>query len=277
VARIPEHVTGTITAASAADRGSSLTRDLARYYDLDLEDDPGDVEFYRALARRAGGAVLELGVGTGRVAVPLACDGWDVTGVDLDAHMLERAAQRWASGDCANRGSLELVHADLLDLDLGARFAFAFIALNTLLLIGTSERQAEAVAALARHLRPTGVAAVDVWVPRGEDLALYDGRLLLEWTRDDAGRRERVTKLTSARFEPAEGIVELETFFDAWSPEDGALRRTARSDRLKLVRAEDLTRFAEGAGLTVETLAGDYDLSSFGPGSERAVLVAGLV
>ena len=47
-----------------------------------------------------------------------------------------------------------------------------------------------------------------------------------------------------------------------------------RSDRLRLVSADELTVFAEAAGLRVETLAGGYDLEAHGPGSERAVLVA---
>ena len=68
---------------------------LAAFYDLDLRDDPGDLDLYLALADREGGPVLELGVGTGRLAVPLAAAGHAVTGVDDDAAMLARAAARW--------------------------------------------------------------------------------------------------------------------------------------------------------------------------------------
>ena len=57
---------------------------LARLYDLDLAEDPGDVELYRALARRTGGPIVELAVGTGRIAAPLAADGHQVVGVDID-------------------------------------------------------------------------------------------------------------------------------------------------------------------------------------------------
>ena len=64
---------------------------LARLYDLDLVDDPGDLDLYLALADRAGGPILELAVGTGRLAVPLAEAGHRVTGVDLDPAMLDRA------------------------------------------------------------------------------------------------------------------------------------------------------------------------------------------
>jgi len=72
--------------------GSSASgRALARLYDLDLVEDPGDLDLYLALARRTGGPILELAAGSGRLAVPLAEAGHRVTGVDLDPAMLERA------------------------------------------------------------------------------------------------------------------------------------------------------------------------------------------
>jgi ubiquinone/menaquinone biosynthesis C-methylase UbiE len=67
---------------------------LARLYDLDLEEDPGDLDLYLALANRTGGPVLEIAVGSGRIAVPLAMAGHDVTGIDRDPGMLRRAAVR---------------------------------------------------------------------------------------------------------------------------------------------------------------------------------------
>jgi 2-polyprenyl-3-methyl-5-hydroxy-6-metoxy-1,4-benzoquinol methylase len=64
---------------------------LARLYDLDLSDDPGDLDLYLALAGQTGGPILELAAGSGRLAVPLAGAGYEVTGVDLDRAMLDRA------------------------------------------------------------------------------------------------------------------------------------------------------------------------------------------
>ncbi len=64
---------------------------LARLYDLDLSEDPGDLDLLLALASRAEGPVLELASGSGRLTVPLARAGHAVTGVDLDPAMLARA------------------------------------------------------------------------------------------------------------------------------------------------------------------------------------------
>ena len=61
---------------------------LARLYDLDLTDDPGDLDLYLALADRADGPVLELACGTGRVLIPTARAGITITGLDVSPHML---------------------------------------------------------------------------------------------------------------------------------------------------------------------------------------------
>ncbi len=254
---------------------------LARWYDLDLRDDPGDLDLYLALAARQGGPILELAAGSGRIAVALAAAGHEVVGVDLDPAMLGRARAAWdrAGGRTGRRriGSLELVEADLLEVELGAGFGLVVLALNSLLLLGTAERQQAALAAMARHLRPDGRAVVDVWLPGPDDLALYDGRLLLEWERADEASGQRVAKLAAARHDPATAVVELTTMFDAWPAEGGAPSRVSRTDRLRLVGAAELQRMAEAAGLRVETMGGDHELTPFGPGAERAVLVAGLV
>jgi SAM-dependent methyltransferase len=248
---------------------------LARLYDLDLVDDPGDVELYRALADRARGRVLELAVGSGRVAVPLAAAGHRVTGVDNESSMLDRARARGAASLAGSGGSLELVEADIVGLALpeGAAFAFGYLALNSLMALGTRAAQQAALQALADHLEPGGIAAVDIWLPDAEDLARYDGRLILEWARTDPTSELVVTKTGSAQYDAATGTVALTSVFEE-GPQGGAVTRWVRHDRLRLVSAEELTGFAEVAGLRVETLAGGYDLDPFGPGSDRAVLVA---
>ena len=248
---------------------------LARLYDLDLADDPGDVDLYRALADRGRGRVLELAVGTGRVAIPLAAAGHRVTGVDNDRHMLDRARARAAAEIAGSGGSLELVEADLVGLALpeGAAFDFGFLALNSLMALGTRTAQQAAIQALADHLVPGGIAAVDVWLPDADDLARYDGRQILEWARPEPTTGAIVTKTGSAQYDAATGTIALTTIFEE-GPQGAAAVRWVRRDRLRLVSADELTGFAEAAGLRVETLAGSYDLEAHGPGSERAVLVA---
>src|SRR6266550_2272876 len=230
---------GTTTAASEA---------FARLYDLDLADDPGDLDLYLALAGRTGGPILELGAGTGRLAVPLAAAGHRVTAVEADLLALD------PSGEPAHR--------------------LAFIGLNSLFLLADRAAQLGAFRAMARHLAPGGLAVADVWLPDADDLARFDGRLILEYVRTDPETGHLVSKTAAAEHDATSDSVGLTTIYEEGLPGAASLR-WIRRDRLRLVSPDELRAFAEAAGLVVETIAGGYDLRQIGPGDDRAIVIAG--
>ncbi len=248
---------------------------LARLYDLDLVDDPGDLDLYLALAARADGPVLELAVGTGRVAVPLAQAGYRVTGVDLDPRMLARARRHADKAGPGTGQRLTLVEADLVGLHLAdaGTFGLAFIALNSLLVLPNRGAQRAALRTMADHLAPGGLAVADVWIPDAEDLSRFDGRILLEWPRLDPETGTIVTKIGSAQHDASSASITMTTIFEEGSQGEPP-RRWIRRDQLRLLSGDQLRGFAEDAGLTVELLAGDYGLGPMGPGTERAILIA---
>ena len=248
---------------------------LARLYDVDLVEDPGDLGLYLALAARTGGPIIELAAGTGRISVPLASGGHTVTAVDIDPATLERARSATARESAATTARLELIEADLVDLrhPRGGEFRLAILALNSLLLLGTRAAQRAAIETMARLLAPGGLAVVDVWQPDADDLARFDGRLVLEYLRTDPETGLEVAKSAAAWHDAATGSVVLASIYDEGEP-GRSPRRWTRIDRLRLVAADELTAFAQDAGLTIETLAGDYELNGIGPRSERSILIA---
>jgi SAM-dependent methyltransferase len=248
---------------------------LARLYDLDLADDPGDLDLYLALAGRTDGPILELGAGTGRLAVPLAAAGHRLTAVDNDPAMLARARRRAQDEGPAVVDRLEFLEADLLDLEPAGepRHRLAFIGLNTLFLLGDRDAQAAAFRTMARHLAPGGLAVADVWLPDADDLARFDGRLILEYVRTEPETGHLVTKTAAASHDATSAGVELTTVFEEGLPGESPIR-WIRRDRLRLVSPDELRGFAEAAGLEVEILAGGYDLQPIGPGDDRAIVVA---
>ena len=253
----------------------SAAEALARLYDLDLSEDPGDLDLYLALAGRTGGPVLELAVGSGRLAVPLSISGLEVTGVDLDPAMLARAraAADRASAAVAGRLRLEQGDARTIRLPDAGEYRLAVIPLNSIFLMGTRREQGQAVATLAAHLAPGGLAVVDAWLPDADDLARYDGRLVLEWVREEPGTGHTVTKTGSAVYDPGAGMVRLTTVFEAGPAGEPAVR-WVRVDMLHLVGPDELVAFAEAAGLVVETVAGDYGMGPLELGADRVVMVA---
>jgi SAM-dependent methyltransferase len=248
---------------------------LARLYDLDLVDDPGDLDLYLALAGRTGGPILELGAGSGRLAVPLAAAGHRVTAVDNEPAMLDRARRRARDEGPVVVDRLELVEADLLDLEPAGKpiHKLAFIGLNTLFLLADRDAQQRAFLAMARHLAPGGLAVADVWLPDADDLARFDGRLILEYVRTDPDTGNLVTKTAAAEHDSTTSCVELTTLFEEGLP-GAAPIRWIRRDRLRLVSPDELRRFAEAAGLEVEIIAGSYDLQAIAAGDDRAIIVA---
>jgi SAM-dependent methyltransferase len=248
---------------------------LARLYDLDLAQDPGDLDLYLALADRTGGPILELATGTGRLAVPLAEHGHLVTGVDLDPAMLARAQARLAAAKGGAAASLRFVIGDARSVRLpdAGRYQLAFLALNSLFIMGGRADQQAVIATLAAHLAPGGLAVVDVWLPDADDLARYDGRVVLEYPRRDPATGQHVVKVGSATHDAATATVRLTTIYEEGDPGQPVVRWVRRDD-MRLVGVDELRTFAEAVGLEVESIAGGYDLEPHGPGAERAILIA---
>lgn len=252
---------------------------IARLYDLDLSEDPGDVDLYRALARRTGGPIVELAVGTGRLALPLAEGGFHLVGVDNDPAMLARARERASRAPREIAARLRLVETDLVGSDRvdtvasGGPYALAVLGLNSILLLASVAGQRGALSTMARLLAPGGLAVVDAWQPSPADLVAFDGRISHEWLRTDPATGRDVTKQLAAWYDHLRRIVTLTTIFEEGMPGEPPVRWT-RSDALRLISADELVAFAQDAGLEIEQLGGDYELGQLGPGSDRVVLVA---
>ena len=124
----------------------------------------GDVSFYLDLARRAGGEVLEIGVGTGRVALQLAKAGVRVTGLDLSPDMLAIAAEKAAASRLVER--LRLERGDMRNFDLATRdFGLVIVPYRAFQILLTPEDQFAALAAFRRHLRKGGILALHLFDP----------------------------------------------------------------------------------------------------------------
>ncbi len=156
---------------------------IARLYDPWSRSVVEDVAFYVDEARRSGGPVLELGVGTGRIAVPIAAAGIEVVGVDLSAGMLEVARERAALAGV----SLDLRLGDMRDPPVDGAFPLVAIPFRSLLHMETDSDRRAALRAAARRLAPAGRLVFDVFAPGADDIADTHGR----WLEREPGIWER--------------------------------------------------------------------------------------
>jgi SAM-dependent methyltransferase len=112
------------------------------------------------LARLAGsGPALELAVGTGRVAVPLAARGVPVTGIELSAPMVAQLRRK------ADERALPVVLGDMATTTVAGTFTLVYLVWNTLSNLLTQDEQVACFRNAARHLSPGGRFVVELWVP----------------------------------------------------------------------------------------------------------------
>ena len=148
--------------------------DWSQYYDLLHRGIPGDVEFYVGQAVRAGGRTLEIGCGTGRIAIPMAMSGVDVTGLDDSKPMLDRCrARKRAIGSTSGR--LKLVRADMKSFDLGCEFDFIAMPYRTIMHLLGPEEQRQCLETVRRHLKPEGLFILNTWAARPSVIAPFLG------------------------------------------------------------------------------------------------------
>ena len=238
---------------------------LAALYDLDARFDDPAIDWYRGLAKMTGGPVLELGVGSGRVAVPMAKDGHEVVGIDRSPAMLARAAKR-AKG---SRVKLTLVEADMRTFALERTFALVTIPFNTFLMLEPDDRWA-CLARCREHLTAHGRLAIDVFQPDPNIIAGMDGAVREDWRRQDPETGRTITKFSSTR-----GNAD-HTRFNWWFDEempDGTVRRISRETALHYLYRREAELLFPTAGLEIDTLHGSYDGGEATPSSPKLLFV----
>ncbi len=242
---------------------------IAHFYDADDGRLQEDIPALLWFAQETGGPILELGVGTGRLALPLAQAGFEVTGVDNSPGMLALARARLAPFAAQTR----LVQCDFRDLDLDQTFALAYCGFNTFLHLIETEDQAAALRCWRRHLRADGLLALDVYNPDLARLAAADGSFALadRWLDPASGRM--IYKLFGSEVDIAGQIVTLHTFYDALDA-SGQVQRTAVHKRTRLLFRRELALLLAQAGFRQIRFFGDYDLSPWQTDSPRILAAA---
>lgn len=226
-------------AASSAERLDSE----AVWHDVENGAYAADLALWDQLAREAAGPVLELGAGTGRVALRLAAAGIDVTAIDRSAELVAELARR-ARG---RRLAIEAEVADVRRLRLGRRFAAIIAPMQLVHLLGGEAGRAAALAACAGHLGPGGFLAAALLAE--EELAelarhpedpapLPDVRELDGWVHSSLPLEVRA----------AEGCIEVRRLRQVVSP-GGEVREREQTIRLDRVSADRFEAEAEAARL----------------------------
>lgn len=212
---------------------------VAVWHEVECGGYAADLAVWERLADAATGSILELGCGTGRVALRLAGRDNEVWAVDADASLIEALRARAAAQGLAVRA----VCADVGALDLGRDFELILAPMQLLQMLGSAAARRAALERVARHLAPRGhlAAAIVEAVPASVDgprAAIPDVRELDGWVYSSLP----VARLTAG------GNLEIHRHRQAVSP-DGALSEEEHIDHLDALEADALEAEAATAGL----------------------------
>lgn len=220
-----------------------------------------DIEFWQRLAAAQAGSVLELGCGTGRLAVPVARTGVHLVGIDRSAPMLARAQSRLKRAGLADRTLL--VRGDIRNLPFRSRRGFQLV-MAPYGMLQSLTREADLRAALAsvkRVLRPGALLGVDL-VPDLPRWSEYKRRVSLQGRK---GRHTRLTLIESVRQDRRRGLTHFE---QEYVERRGGARRVHRfALTFRTLSVPQMARRLERAGFRIDAVLGDYQ---GGPWDDRA-------
>jgi SAM-dependent methyltransferase len=215
-------------------------------YDLLYGADEAAVACLSGLAR--AGPVLELGIGTGRLALPLATTGLDVHGIDASAGMVERLRAK------PGGHAIPVTIGDFADVAVTGEFSLVFVAFTTFFALAAPADQARCFANVARRLAPDGRFVIEAFVP---DPSRFVGDQHIEISSPGAG-----------------GVLVNVSRHDAASQRVASLLMWASGERLRAWPVHlrysypaELDAMAVAAGLTLEHRWATWSKDPFDPDS----------
>jgi SAM-dependent methyltransferase len=250
---------------------------LARYYDLEYRDYRDDLDFYLQLAEWCSlahdEAVLELGCGTGRVAVTLAEAGFNVTAVDVSPGMLEvceRTAEKLGVRDRISPVRLDM--RELYGLP-SEHYALTFCALNTFSYLPSTTDQLRVLQGARPLVWPHGLLVLDLTPPWPEYLVPRDGEVIHQGSFPDGATGSVLHKFVTGTLDYSSQMHHVTMLYDL-ELADGSLTRLSETTQFKWTGRYEMELLLRQAGFRVEHLYGDYELGEFGEGSSRMLFVA---
>lgn len=242
------------------DNKSAIYKD-AQHYDLLFGDPPNN--FWRQIAGRYGGPILELGCGTGKISIPLAKAGYEITGIDISQDMLDYADYKAEHENLDIRWSL----MNMVHFDFDQQFKLIILPSNNIGHLHTLDEVDGCFASIKRHLDPQGVFVIDVFVP--SRMAAGDERheVLSEYDAPDGSGTCLLTGVST--YEPNTQINRCRTCHKV----PGKPEVYGNLD-LKMYYPQELLALLVHNGFQVAERYGNYRMNPFDSKSRRQIYIA---
>jgi SAM-dependent methyltransferase len=248
---------------------------IADLYDADMgaSAPAGDVAFYASRAKEAPGPVLELGCGTGRIALALAAQGAQVLGLDRSLPMLRELNRKRASLPAEAQARVRAVCMDARACSLRGRFALVLCPYSAITCL-VDARDRRAVLRWARTLLgEAGRFALDVFVPSRTIAILPDEHVFHDYRRPlPGGGMLRRSKVICK--DPARRVNTIERRYSVEDASGSPLREVITRESIRWFEPDELCAELEGAGLRVVERVPDFGVGNGESASTVALVCA---
>lgn len=254
---------------SAEAESLDLYEGSARYYDIWHDDYKDDIRFFLDLAERTGGPVLDCMSGTGRVLIPFAEAGYDVTGVDRSPAMMDICATKVSFLDPKEEARVAMVQADVREMALGRKFKLIYVPYSSFLHLLETKDQEIALLRIREHLDDDGLFSFAVFSPRldrPEHLLRHRGTKLTP-------QGEIISWFEAQTFDQPSQRTTVTYFYDI-SRQDKPLRRVTSVFTLRYLFHREALELMDRCGFEVTEVYGDYNGGPFKATSELMIFVA---
>ncbi len=231
-----------------------------------------ELDFWDGMLREYGGPGLELAVGTGRVAIPLAARGHTVYGIDISQPMLDRAISKRSGLPQATRSRLHFSRQNIRSFSFDRRFGVIYAPFNSLLLLTAERDFADCMGAVARHLKDRGVFVIEAFA-MNEDDTLADSETLTYLDKEpDSGAT--VTRRKDYSFDPKTKRALSELSFTLEHP-NGIVEEIRFHYLLQLYGAAELCARLRKHGFDIKAVYGNLRRDSYSRNSDSLIVVCG--
>jgi ubiquinone/menaquinone biosynthesis C-methylase UbiE len=244
----------------------------ADFYDKWNETFTSDIPLWLEYAKKCGSPVLELCCGTGRIFLPLAKEGIEITGLDISEKMLDKAQEKLEKEPEKVRKRVTLLQGDMRNFNLKKEINLVFIPFNSFLVLLSMEEQNGCLRSIYKHLSPQGKLMVSMFYPdltRAEGVLRSEGDILKDYPQGDD-----MTQIYSNQFfDKSKQIIKVRIFVDT-NKSDGRFFRKTIDLKMRYFFPAEFERILHSNGFETDELFGDYDKSPLKNTSPFMIFVA---
>jgi SAM-dependent methyltransferase len=238
---------------------------LSDLYDPEYTHDY-DLPFWLSLAEREAGPVVEWGAGTGRISVPLAAAGHEVTAVEISGRMVERGKEKservgWIVGD-------------MRSVDPGRRYGLSVCAFNSFLCLKSADDALAFLRNARQHLVSGGLLGIEVSAFSPEELIDPPGGTSQrhDFTRELANGR--LDRYSVSHYDAATQLMQMRLFYERYGASGALESRRAHDLTIRVVGRSELELMLQLTGFEVEAVYGGFEGEPFTSMSDHLIVLA---